>query len=84
MIKHNAADNCLSIAEVHDGLDFQFKHKAQATRLVDFITNNIVSRTKQSKQLISHDLRNNDFNYKYCYSVELAPICKDDLVILPK
>ena len=34
--------------------------------------------------MISHDLRNNSYHYKYTFSLELAPICKDDLVILPK
>jgi nonsense-mediated mRNA decay protein 3 len=29
-------------------------------------------------------MRNNVYNYKYTFSVEIAPICKDDLVILPK
>lgn len=29
-------------------------------------------------------MRNNNYNFKYTFSVEIAPICKDDLVILPK
>mmetsp|Transcript_1374 Transcript_1374/g.1808 ORF Transcript_1374/g.1808 Transcript_1374/m.1808 type:complete len:244 (-) Transcript_1374:400-1131(-) len=39
---------------------------------------------KNSKQLVSHDEKNGTYHYKYTFSVELAPICKDDLVILPK
>lgn len=39
---------------------------------------------KQSKQLISHDLRNNSYHYKYSTSIDIAPVCKDDLVLLPK
>ena len=39
IIKHNAAEKCISIKEVHDGLDFQFKNKSHANRLVDFISN---------------------------------------------
>ena len=84
IIKHNAAEKCLNIVEMHDGIDFQFKNKSHANRLVDFIASQVPSRFKQSKQLISHDMRSNIFNQKYTFSQEIAPICKDDLVLLPK
>ena len=29
-------------------------------------------------------MKNNTFNYKYTFSVDIAPVCRDDLVILPK
>lgn len=29
-------------------------------------------------------MKNNVFNYKYTISADIAPICKDDLVLLPK
>jgi len=74
----------MNIREMHDGLDFQFKNKSHANRLVDFINSQVPSRFKSSKQLISHDLRNNNFNFKYTISMEIAPICKDDLVALPR
>jgi len=38
---------------------------------------------KQSKQLISADTKSNTYNYKFTYSVEIPPICRDDLVCLP-
>lgn len=41
------------------------------------------SRTKASEQLLSSDTHSNTANYKFTYSVEIAPICKDDLVCLP-
>lgn len=69
---------------MHDGLDFQFKNKSHANRLVDFISSQVPSRFKEAKQLISQDFRNNCVNYKYTFSQEIAPICKDDLVMLPK
>jgi nonsense-mediated mRNA decay protein 3 len=34
--------------------------------------------------LISHDEKNGTYHYKYTFNVELAPICRDDLAILPK
>lgn len=39
---------------------------------------------KTSEQLISLDVQNSSTNYKSTYSVEIIPICKDDLVCLPK
>ena len=41
-------------------------------------------RVKESKQLISHSEQSMVYNYKYTTSLEIAPICKDDLVLLPK
>jgi nonsense-mediated mRNA decay protein 3 len=38
---------------------------------------------KTSEQLISTDIHSNTSNYKFTYSVEIVPICKDDLVCLP-
>jgi len=84
IIKHNAAEKCLGIKEMHDGLDFQFKNRSHANRLVDFISNQVPVRVKTAKQLVSHDLRNNLYNYKYTFAVDIAPVCKDDLVLLPK
>lgn len=34
--------------------------------------------------MISADLKSNTQNYKYTHSLDIAPICKDDLVLLPK
>ena len=46
--------------------------------------NNLVARHKSSRQLVSHDEQSGDSKYKYSNILELAPICKDDLVIMPK
>ena len=45
--------------------------------------NNFVARHKSSRQLVSHDEQSGDSKYKYSNILELAPICKEDLVILP-
>ena len=37
-----------------------------------------------SKKLISHDVNSNTYNYKYTFSVEVIPVCKDNVVALPK
>lgn len=40
-------------------------------------------RSKASEQLLSSDTHTNTANFKYTYSVEIVPICKDDLVCIP-
>lgn len=40
-------------------------------------------RTKGSERLLSKDTHTNIANYKFTYSTEIAPICKDDLVCMP-
>jgi nonsense-mediated mRNA decay protein 3 len=44
---------------------------------------NLSSRSKSSEQLLSTDTHTNTANYKFTYSVEIIPICKDDLVCIP-
>jgi nonsense-mediated mRNA decay protein 3 len=41
-------------------------------------------RSKGSEQLISSDSHNGTSSYKFTYSVEIVPICKDDLVVVPR
>lgn len=40
-------------------------------------------RFRNDKQLVSHDTHSNTYNYKYTFSIEIAPVCKDDLIVLP-
>jgi len=40
-------------------------------------------RSKTSEQLISQDDNNNTYNYKYTFSVEIVPLCRDDVCCLP-
>jgi nonsense-mediated mRNA decay protein 3 len=41
-------------------------------------------RYKTSEQLISKDIHTSVSNYKFTYSAEIVPVCKDDLVCIPK
>ncbi len=40
-------------------------------------------RSKSSEQLLSSDIHSSTASFKYTYSVEIIPICKDDLVCVP-
>ena len=85
-MKHNAQAQCIGIKEEYggQGLNFQFKHRSHATRLVQFIGDNFLERDQHARQLVSHDEQSSTYHYKYTFKVDLAPVCRDDLVILPK
>lgn len=40
------------------------------------------SRSKASEQLLSSDTHTNTANFKYTYSVEIIPVCKDDIACM--
>jgi len=84
ILKHNAQSKCVGIAEKPDGLDFFFDVKNTAYKFVDFIGQFVPIRMKESKELISADIHTSTYNYKYTLSVEIAPVCREDLVCLPK
>lgn len=84
ILKHGADKDTLSVAEKKDGLDFFYSNRQHAQKMCDFLTSVAPVRMKTSEQLISLDVQNASTNYKSTYSVEIIPICKDDLVCLPR
>jgi len=84
ILKHNAHDKVISMKESREGLDFHFAQRSHAQRFADFITSWVPNKQKNSKQLVSHDLNSNAYQYKYTIFCELCPICTDDLVYVPK
>ncbi|KAJ1927746.1 ribosome-binding protein [Tieghemiomyces parasiticus] len=83
ILKHNAHKDTTNIKEARDGLDFYYTNRSHAVKMLDFIRSVVPTRSKDSEQLISTDIHNNTSNYKFTYSVEIAPVCRDDLVCLP-
>lgn len=84
ILKHGADKDTVSISERKDGLDFFYASRQHALKMTDFLSAVAPIRMKTSEQLISLDVQNSSTNYKSTYSVEIIPICKDDLVCLPK
>ena len=84
ILKHNAHDATLQIKTLPDGIDFFFAQRSHALRFIDFVSSIMSVRSKVSKQLVSADLKNNDYNYKFSYMVEIVPVCKHDLMAIPK
>lgn len=83
ILKYNAHRDALNIKLVHEGIDFYFAKKDEARKLVQFFQTMIPMKVIESQQLISHDIHSNTFNYKTTFSVDIAPVCKGDVVCLP-
>jgi nonsense-mediated mRNA decay protein 3 len=50
--------------------------------MVEFLAGVVPTRSKKSEELISMDTKSNTSSYKFTFSVEIVPICKDDLICL--
>ncbi|XP_041360882.1 60S ribosomal export protein NMD3-like [Gigantopelta aegis] len=84
ILKHKAHLNTVNIKPVHEGIDFYYSQPQDARKLVDFLTAAVPCRYQTAKELVSHDPHNNTYNYKNTFSVEIVPICKDNVVCMPK
>ncbi|KAH7929978.1 NMD3-domain-containing protein [Leucogyrophana mollusca] len=83
ILKHGAQKDTISVKEVRDGLDFFYSQRSHAIKMVEFLSGVVPVRSKGSEQLLSTDTHSGTANYKFTYSVEIVPICKDDLVCIP-
>ncbi|XP_055345552.1 60S ribosomal export protein NMD3-like [Paramacrobiotus metropolitanus] len=84
ILKHKAHARTVNIQQAPDGVDFFFANRSDARKFLDFILTIVPCQYKTSEQLLSHDPNNNIYNYKYTFSVEIVPVCKDDIVCLPR
>lgn len=83
ILKHNAHKDVSNIKGQPDGLDFFFQSRSHAIKFVDFLQAVVPCRYSTSEQLISLDTHSGHSTFKFTFSVEIVPICKDDLVFLP-
>jgi len=83
ILKHRAHERTLRIEAQPEGVDFFFASKSDGARFASFLDSAVPVRTKQSEKLITADVKSNNSTYHFTYMVEVAPICKDDLVVLP-
>ncbi|KAN0125916.1 NMD3 family domain containing protein [Russula decolorans] len=82
ILKHGAHKNTISSKEVKDaGLDFFYSQRSHAIKLVEFLSGVVVHSDR--RRLLSADTHSNTANFRFTYSVEIVPICKDDAVCLP-
>lgn len=83
ILKHRAHVDTVNVKEVKDGLDFYFASRSAGVKMVEFLSTVAPIRSKKSEELISMDIHTSSKSYKFTYSVEIVPICRDDLVCLP-
>lgn len=83
ILKNNAHRDTVNIKEAKDGLDFYYGQRNHAEKMVEFLQSVAPTTTKKSATLISMNVHTSDKSYKFTFSVEIVPICKDDLVALP-
>lgn len=66
-----------------DGLDLFCKQKPFADKLTGFISSNFPVKMKSSKRLVSTASSTQHDRYEFTVFVEIAPIARGDLVVLP-
>lgn len=84
ILQHNAHRMASNIDLVTNGMDVFFMERNHAEKFVHFVSTVAPVKIKASTKLVSTDNHNNTANIKYSHAVEIAPICKFDLVIVPK
>lgn len=83
ILKHGAEANAVGVKEAPDGLDFFYGNRSHALKMVDFLGSVVAIRSRADKQLVGADHNSNTYNYKHTFMVEIAPVCKEDMVCLP-
>lgn len=84
LLKHGIHKKASKISAEKWGIDFFFTKRGAAVKLMEFVQAVLPTQTKESKELVSHNVHSAEFNYKFTTFIEIPKICKDDLVILPK
>ena len=83
ILKHEAHREANNVRVVKDGIDFFFDQRNAAIKFCDFLQSVVPMKSKSSEQLITQDAHSGDSTYKFTFSVEIVPICREDLVFLP-
>jgi nonsense-mediated mRNA decay protein 3 len=84
ILKHDAHSYALSIKSQPEGIDFFFGERSHALRFISFLESVTPLRTSSAKELVSADLKSNVMSYKFTYFAEIVPLCKHDLMAIPK
>ncbi|XP_004503106.1 uncharacterized protein [Cicer arietinum] len=83
ILKHGAAARSVRIKQMDHGIDFYFTKRSHGNSFLEFIGKVAPVKSRSDKQLVSHDSKSNNYNYKYTFSVEISPICREDIICLP-
>ena len=84
ILKNHAHKDTVSIEEDKEGLNFFYNERKHALKMVDFLSGIVPVKSKSSEEFISEDSHTSKKTFKFTFFVEIVPVCKDDLVVLPK
>ncbi|KAK6044724.1 NMD3 family protein [Cooperia oncophora] len=84
LLKHSAHSQCTGVKPVPTGIDFFFAKLQDARKFVDFLMAVLPCRYHYAQELVSHDTKNNTYDYKHTFCVEIVHICRDNIVCMPK
>lgn len=84
ILKSRMDDECISIEEAREGLNFLFASKHAAARFSEFVGSVVPCRIKQSEELVSTDTHTGHSTFKFTFSIDIVPICREDLIVLSK
>jgi nonsense-mediated mRNA decay protein 3 len=68
----------------HNGFDFYFMGLSKAQSFASFVARIAPVKMKTSSKLVSTDNHSNTANVKYTVSVDVVPICRDDLLVISR
>eukprot|EP00929_Paragymnodinium_shiwhaense_P084398 TRINITY_DN45120_c0_g1_i1.p1 TRINITY_DN45120_c0_g1~~TRINITY_DN45120_c0_g1_i1.p1 ORF type:complete len:612 (-),score=144.86 TRINITY_DN45120_c0_g1_i1:118-1953(-) len=83
ILQHGAHKHVLGLDSTKDGVDFLFKRHSDAIAFSTFVKTWVVVKHHDSKKLVSHNVSNTTYKFKRTICLELCPVCRDDLVLLP-
>lgn len=85
-IARNAAlrKHILQVQTKKSGFDFYFASLDKARQFSAYLSKVAPMRMKTSQSLVSEDRTNNTANVKHTVSLDMVPLCRDDLVVMDK
>ena len=84
ILKYNQHSLCTNVKPESGGVDFFFAREQEARKFLDFVQEVVPCRYIASKKLKTHDTHDNYYNYKHNFSIEIVPVCRENIVALPK
>ncbi|KAL3785204.1 hypothetical protein ACHAWO_011949 [Cyclotella atomus] len=72
----------LQVQTKKSGFDFYFPSQDTSRHFCQYLAKVAPMRMKTSQSLVSEDRRNNTANVKHTISLDMVPLCRDDLVVV--
>lgn len=74
----------LSVQTKRNGFDFYFPSVDKAINFTKYLAKAAPMRSKTTQSLVSEDKTNNCANIKTTIVCDMVPLCRDDLIVVPK